>query len=252
MEARSRLRALHIAQTSGGGRGLQLLAVNLENRRIALTAQRFRIVLHECIDGIYGVERGVPALGALLLQKPALHLLDGLRIGRLQQADSLDGGHLSGYLIVEPTVVGLARVEIAAHLLFIYSVLANALQVFLGLLLVAVVTKDDGRICFAVDGELLRLLRKAVDEISLCGSDVGRELAAVDGGEIEPVDGGLTRTHVLCALLLLLLHLFNLLDDLASHERIGIREHVCSLTIVITSHCSQTNHHLTNGNGHVE
>ena len=170
----------------------------------------------------------------------------------MQQADGLDGGHLGGNLIVKPTVVGLARVEVAAHLLFIYGVLANALQVFLSLLLVAVVTKDNGRIGFAVDGELLRLLRKAVDEIGLGGSDVGRELAAVDGGEIEPVDSGLTRTHVLCALLLLLLHLLYLLDNLATHERIGIREHVCSLTIVITSHCCQTHHHLTNGNGHVE
>ena len=170
----------------------------------------------------------------------------------MQQADGLNGGHFSRYLIVEPAVVSLARVEVTTHLLFIYGVLANALQVFLCLLLVAVVTKDDCRICFAVDGELLRLLREAVNEISLGGSDVGGELSTVNGGEIEPVDGGLTRTHVLCALLLLLLHLFDLLDDLTTHERIGIREHVCSLTIVITSHCCQTHHHLTNGNGHVE
>ncbi len=87
--------------------------------------------LKESIDGICGVQRCVPSLGALLLQQPPFHLVDGSNFSGLQYLVCLDGGSLSRNLIVEPTVQRLARIEVASHLLLVDRILADTLEILL-------------------------------------------------------------------------------------------------------------------------
>ena len=210
-----------------------------------------RFAIHKGIDGIHGVERRVPTLRALLLQEPALHFLDGLLVIGLQQADGLDGGHFGRNLVVEPAVERLARVEIAPHFFGIDAVFANALQVFLRLLRVAVFGEDDGRVRLAIDGEVARLLGQQVHEIGSCLGHVFAELTTVDRGQIEPVDGGFARTQVFHALFLGLFHLFDLFLHLATHVAMGIFEQVFRVRLR-ANHRVQAHEHLAHGHRHIE
>ena len=96
------LGALYIAETCGRGAGIDGGTVNGESRGWLAGGQHLAITDEEGIDGVDAVDRRVPCLGALLLQQPATHLVDGLLVLRCYQLDSLDGSHLGRYLVVVP------------------------------------------------------------------------------------------------------------------------------------------------------
>ena len=80
-----------------------MLSVNLQHRRLAIGhGERLGIVDKEGRHRIDRVERRVPSLCALALQKPQLHVGNGLCVRRLQALQRLYHSHLCGYAIVTP------------------------------------------------------------------------------------------------------------------------------------------------------
>ena len=199
---------LHIADACGGVAGVDGLVVDAQ-LRLRLWCQGLRVAVEEGVDGVDAVQRGVPGLGALLLQEPALHLRDGDGIVGSEQLHGLDGSHLRGHLVVAPRIAGTLRVVVAAHVLAIDRPLLQALHVGL-------VLKDDGGEGLLIDGLILRLFLQQVRQVGVGIGHILGQFASVDGADVEPLQGAEGGERLLVALPFFLLHLLHQFHDVVA------------------------------------
>ena len=110
------------------------LNIQIDGRHLLVLYQTELLTLQECIHRIHAVYRSIPRLSALLLQQPALHLVDGLEVVWCNHLQSLYGDALGWNLIVEPRVASTWSVIVATHILAINSVLLQRLGILLSAL----------------------------------------------------------------------------------------------------------------------
>ena len=137
---------------------------------------------------------------------------------RFEGLYGLDGGHLCGYLVVEPAVIGLPRVVVAAHLFGKHTVLANALQILFAHLRVAVLGQDNGCNGLAVDGERSRLFGQMTDEVGTIGLNIFVIALVYQRTYIKVAHSPFARAHVLLASLLAFLHCCDFVCYTLTHE----------------------------------
>ena len=130
----------------------------------------------------------------------------------------LDGGHLRGYLVVEPAVIGLPRVVVAAHLFGKHAVLADALQILFSHLRVAILGQDNGCNGLAVDGKGDRLLGHTTDEELAFGLYVLVIFLVYQRAYIEVAHRPFAWEHVFLAFLLAFLYLGHFLLNRSAHK----------------------------------
>ena len=133
----------------------------------------------------------------------------------------LDGGHLRGYLVVEPAVISLPCVVVAAHLFGKHAVLANALQILFTHLCIAILGQNNGSNGLAVDGEGDRLLGHATDEELAFGLNVLVIFLVYQRAYIEVAHSPFAWEHVFLAFLLAFLYLGHFFLNRSAHELEG-------------------------------
>ena len=153
-----------------------------------------------------------------MLQQPTFHLVEGGRVVGFEGLYGLDGGHLCGYLVVEPAVIGLSGVVVSAHFFGKHAVLANALQILLAHLCVAVLGQDNGGNGLAVDGERDRLLGHATDEELAFGLYVLVIFLVYQRAYIEVAHRPFAWEHVFLAFLLAFLYLGHFFLNRSVHK----------------------------------
>ena len=176
------------------------------------------------------------------MQQPALHLADGHGVLWRQSLQGLDGSHLRGNLVVAPRVACALCVVVAAHVLAIDRPLLQAAHVGL-------VLQDDGRERLLVDGLILRVFFQQVDEVAVGLGHFLGQLAAVDGADVEPLQGAEAGEGLLIAFLFLLLHLVHQFHDVVAQIAEGLVEHLLRL-ILRAGHGVQAHQHLGHRGGH--
>ena len=127
---RGRERRLHIANGCSSLWQVDGLVVHLHCSIVC--GERQAAPLKESIDGVDAVDGRIPSLGALLLQKPAAHLVERLLVTGRQTLQSLDGYGLRGNLIIIPRVTGSRCVIITADVFTIDGPLLQRLGILGG------------------------------------------------------------------------------------------------------------------------
>ena len=216
------LGSLHVAEAGRRFAGVDGQTIDHKGGGRLAGSQRAAIAVKEGIDGIDAIDGRVPQLGALLLQQPAAHLIDGLLVGRCHTLDSLDSGYLGRYLVVVPRVAGATSIVVASHLLSIDGIFLQTLHILCSLGLLTMLGENDGGECLLIDGLALDVFLQQTDEVVVGGLYVRLQCASVNGADVEPAQGGECREALAVALLLLLFHLLHHVHHFLADEFEGV------------------------------
>ena len=88
---------------------------------VATVGQPVAAVAQEGIDGVGRGDGRIPLGGLLLLQQPALHLLDDRCIA-FEARQGFHGGYVGGDGHHTPAIIAVVEGEVGAHCLFLYKV----------------------------------------------------------------------------------------------------------------------------------
>ena len=219
VEVGTRHGGLYVAHACRGIGRFEAFAVHRElGGRVGSSLQHLHVAVEEGVHGIDTVDGRIPNLRAFLLQQPTFHLIEGGRVVGFEGLYGLDGGHLRGYLVVEPAVIGLPRVVVAAHLFGKHAVLADALQILFAHLRIAVLGQNNSCNGLTIDGKRSRLLGQMADEVGAIGLNVFVIRIVYQRTYIQVAHSPFARAHIFLTSLLAFLHCCNFVCYPFPHE----------------------------------